>query len=149
MTRYIWLFSLWLVMGLALTACDDGTVDVVEPAVTEVAVTRVVTAEPSPTPADCTPLPDDMTAEIVLATDTAVSLELTGLQPGESLIFLTTGQSARESARYDWRPARTVGEDGRFAETISLNQDHPSITEWEIKVLHARGVICFEVGNGE
>jgi hypothetical protein len=149
MTRCVWRFSLWLAMVLALTACGDGTVDLIEPAVTQVAVTRVVTAEPSPTPADCTPLPDDMTAEIVLATDTAVSLALTGLQPGESLIFLTSGRSEREGARYDWRPARTVGEDGRFEETIRLNQDHTSITEWEIKVIHARGVVCFELGIGE
>jgi hypothetical protein len=149
MTRYVWRLSLWLAMVLALTACDDGAVDMIEPEVTQVAVTRVVTAEPSPTPADCTPLPDDMTAEIVLATDTAVSLALTGLQPGESLVFLTSGRSEREGARYDWRPARTVGEDGRFEETIRLNPDHTSITEWEIKVIHARGVVCFYLGDGD
>jgi hypothetical protein len=147
--RYLWQVSLWLVAALALVACGGEIVAVEDVEVTQVAVTRVVTAEPSPTPADCTPLPDDLTAEIVLATDTAVSLELTGLQPGESLIFLTTGRSEQESARYDRRPARTVGEDGRFEETIRLNQDHTSITEWEIKVIHARGVVCFEMGIGE
>jgi hypothetical protein len=147
MQRYVWQLSIWFVVVMAATACSGsvGVGQTAEIEVTQVAVT-IVTPDPTPTTAVCTALPDDMTADIVLATDTAVLFELTGLQPGETLTLLVTGESEDMMSRSEIQLAQPIGADGRFQETIRLDPD-TSITEWEIKVIHARGVACLEVNE--
>lgn len=108
-------------------------------------VTRlVVTAAPSPTPAICTPLPEDMTFTVTLTSDTAVTLELTGLQPGEQPHFIFTQEKPDgmfQMEEYDMPP---VGEDGQFAHTMRLSSPYKS-PDWQIKIIHARGAACIEI----
>ncbi len=67
--RLLWLLALGLAATLTMAARGLAPVDTADDtAVTEVAIT-VLPAEPSPTPTDCTPLPIEMTAEIVKDTE--------------------------------------------------------------------------------
>ncbi len=113
-----------------------------------VAVTRVVltTPEPTPTPAVCTPLPDDMNLQVKPISSTAVSIEIEGLQPGEKLVLICKTETAQRRHKIEERPLRPVGPDGRFVFREGLLPLPGSTTNrWEIQIVHARGVACAEV----
>ena len=110
-----------------------------------VEVTRtVVTAVPSPTPAVCTPLPEGMTLTIKPASENAITLELTGLQPGEKPHFIFTQEKSDDMFQMEEYDMRPVGEAGLFTHTMRLSSPFDS-PDWQIKVLHARGVVCMEI----
>lgn len=105
---------------------------------------QIVTPEPSPTPAVCTPLPEGMTLTIKPASANDIALELTGLQPGEQPHFIFTQEKPDgmyQMEEYDMPP---VGEDGQFVHTIRLSSPYES-PDWQIKIIHARGAACIEI----
>lgn len=113
---------------------------------------QIVTPEPSPTPAICTPLPEDMTFTVTLTSDTpalsdvevAVALELTGLQPGENLyLMFVQDKPDGEYQAEEWGMA-PVGQDGRFSFMADLTSPY-EYPDWQIKIIHARGVACTEI----
>lgn len=113
------------------------------PIQTDEGITRqIVTAVPSPTPAVCTPLPDGMTFTMTPTSDTAVALELTGLQPGESLHFIFFWQGGSETSEIQLYDLPPVGDDGRFTDTINLQPAEAGAHTWQIKAIHAWGVAC-------
>ncbi len=108
-----------------------------------VEVTRVVgTAEPSPTPAECTPLPEGMMVEIIPTAENSFILEITGLQEHEELIIIISGQTAVNSAEITFQPIADSVVDGRYTDHVNLSSYE--IPHWQGKVIHARGVACFE-----
>lgn len=110
-----------------------------------VEVTRVVvTAAPSPTPAICTPLPEDMTFTVTPTSDTAVTLELTGLQPGENLYLMFVQDKPDGEYRAEEWGMAPVGQDGRFSFMADLTSPY-EYPDWQIKIIHARGVACTEI----
>lgn len=105
---------------------------------------QITTPEPSPTPAICTPLPEGMTLTIKPASANDVTLELTGLQPGEQPHFIFTQEKPDglfQMEEYDMPP---VGKDGQFAHTMRLSSPYES-PDWQIKIIHARGAACIEI----
>ncbi|MCZ7671813.1 MAG: hypothetical protein M5U34_34125 [Chloroflexi bacterium] len=117
--------------------------------VTHVEVTRLgTTAEPSPTPAVCSPLPEGMTLAITPGLDTygqtTITIELTGLEPGEELRFIYSQEKPDGAFTMEEWDLGAVGENGRFAHTTRLpfSANEPA---WQIKVLHAWGVACADI----
>lgn len=107
-------------------------------------VPREVPPEPSSTPAVCTGWSEGMIVRVAPKTGTSVILELEGFQPGEQLHFLFTGEiPGTSSSRLESRPAAAVGEDGRFTWDVGLG-GIPQINHWQGKIIHERGVTCFE-----
>lgn len=105
-----------------------------------VEVTRVVgTAEPTATPAPCTPLPEGMQLTIGMAEqDRTVLLVVTGLLPEDKPIVLLNGRTSA----YSKEMTRTVGADGRLQETLYLGEDEGD--NWTGQIIHQRGAACFE-----
>ncbi len=105
-----------------------------------VEVTRVVgTAEPTATPAPCTPLPEGMQLTISMAEQArTVLLEVAGLLPEDKPIVLLNGRSSA----YSKEMTRAVGPDGRLQETLYLGEDEGN--NWSGQIIHQRGAICFE-----
>lgn len=107
-------------------------------------VPREVTPEPSPTSAVCTGWSEGMKVRVAPETGTSIILELEGFQPGEHLNFLFAGEIPdTSSSRLESRPAVAVGEDGRFTLDVGLG-GIPQINHWQGKIIHKRGVTCFE-----
>ncbi len=115
-------------------------------AVNIVEVTRVVievphggTAEPTATPAPCTPLPEGMRLTISMAEqERTVLLEVTGLLPEDKPIVLL---NSRASA-YSQEMTEAVGPNGRLQETLYLGEDEGD--SWSGQIIHQRGAACFE-----
>lgn len=105
-----------------------------------VEVTRVVgTAEPTATPAPCTPLPEGMRLTISMAEqDRTVLLAVTGLLPEDKPIVLLNGRSSA----YSKEMTRAVGPDGRLQETLYLGEDEGD--NWTGQIIHQRGAACFD-----
>ncbi|WP_420628805.1 hypothetical protein [Candidatus Leptofilum sp.] len=110
----------------------------------EVEVVReVVTAEPTATPAPCTPLPTGMRLTISMAEQgRTLLLDAEGLLPEDKPIVLLNGRSADHSSAIEFALANPVGADGRYQDSYHLGEN--DITEWHGQVIHQRGAICFE-----
>lgn len=110
-------------------------------------VTRVIgTAEPSPTPAACTSLPEGMTFNVEPVSNSTVMLELTGLQSGEELHLIYMQKDRPLSGgRFEKTSTLPIKEDGRYTTTQLLQDPNDSFRTWQITVIHARGVACTEV----
>lgn len=106
---------------------------------------RITTPEPSPTPAVCTPLPEGMTLTVTPLTDTQISLELSGLQPGETLHIIYRWEDFENTSQIESYGMPPVGEDGRYSETIEPQLTGEGPYTWHIKVIHGRGVACTEI----
>lgn len=106
---------------------------------------RITTPEPSPTPAVCTPLPEGMALTVTPLTDTKVSLELTGLSPGESLYIIYRWDGIDGSTQIEDYDLPPVGENGRYTQTQNLQSPEAESRIWQIKVIHRRGVACTEI----
>jgi hypothetical protein len=86
-----------------------------------------------------------MTFTVTPTSDTAVTLELIGLQPGESLHFIFSWEGDTELSEIQLYDLPPVGSDGRYTDTISLQQAEEGTYIWQIKAIHARGVACTEI----
>lgn len=149
-------FATCLLILFALAACTPpadpvsvthpvtlvGTAVLPDPTSSEnlVEVTRVVgTAEPTATPAPCTPLPDEMRLIISMAEQAhTVLLEVTGLLPEDKPIVLLNGRTSA----YSQEMTRAVGADGRLQETLYLGEDEGD--NWTGQIIHQRGAACFD-----
>ncbi len=109
-----------------------------------VEVTRVVgTAEPTATPAPCTPLPEGMRLTVSMAEqDRTVLLAVTGLLPEDKPIILLKGQSPNHGSEIELTLANPVGPDGRYQDTFHLGES--DIVNWSGQIIHQRGTACFE-----
>jgi hypothetical protein len=160
MPRLQTVFMMLILVGLAACAQNEPeaalltsqeTPDTPPVATTPIAVTGVAvevtrsigTPEPGPTPVECTSLSEGMTLTVVLAAGAMIHLELTGLQPGESPHLLFTQEKPDGLYQMEEWGMSPVGEDGRFTytERLSSPYDYP---DWQGKIIHARGVACFE-----
>lgn len=105
-----------------------------------VEVTRVVgTAEPTATPAPCTPLPEGMRLTVSMAEQArTVLLDVAGLLPEDKPIVLLNGCSSA----YTKEMTGGVGAYGRFQETLYLGEDEGD--NWTGQIIHQRGAACFE-----
>ncbi len=114
-------------------------------AVTEVAV-KIVTPEPTPTTAVCTPLPADMTIHTQYESDLHGMIEVTGLQPGEKPIIIINGDAPTGNYREESTTVQEVGADGRFQHTFDF-RSWPSVDGYTFtgQLIHQRGVACFDM----
>ncbi len=114
-----------------------------------VAVTKqtVTAPEPTPTPATCTPLPAGMTMSVKPVSATSVQVEIKGLQPGETLIFIANAETSGYRNRNEDRPVAGADLNGRFVYEIRGLRPLPGSTtnQWQIQVIHSRGVACADV----
>lgn len=105
---------------------------------------QITTPEPSPTPAVCSPLPEGLTFTVTPISDAGVTMELTGLQPGEEpyLIFIQDRPDGEYRAE-EWG-MEPADENGRFFYKTNLSSSYEN-PDWQIKVIHAHGVVCTEI----
>jgi len=152
------LFMLSIVCLIALAACTPPRRTpsvVVRPVATEVLptdtpdshlveVTRVVgTAEPTATPAPCTPLPEGMRLTISMAEqERTILLEVEGLLPEDKPIVLLNGRSPNHSSEIELTLANPVGPDGRYQDLFHLGEN--DIVNWTGQIIHQRDAICFD-----
>ncbi|WP_420641212.1 TolB family protein [Candidatus Leptofilum sp.] len=110
----------------------------------EVAVTRiVVTAEPTATPAPCTPLPTGMHLAISMAEqERTILINVEGLLPEDKPVVLLNGRSAQHGSRIEFALANPVGANGRYQDSYHLGEN--DIMEWSGQIIHQRGAVCFE-----
>jgi hypothetical protein len=139
------------VAGFMLAACTAP--DNRSPAQTATAVfpvtqapVTIVTPEPTPTTAVCSPLPDEMRLQVRRAGDLHGAVEVEGLQPGEQPLLLLTAEAAAAQWRQETRSDTAVGADGRFQASFDF-RSWPSIEgyQFEGRLIHARGVACFAI----
>ena len=98
---------------------------------------------PSPTPVICTPMPAGMTLSVEPISPTAVRLEITGLQAGESVIYIFRAQNDGHTFQLEGHPVTAADSNGRYVEVV--NGLLPEMKHWTIQVIHSRGVACTEV----
>jgi hypothetical protein len=114
-----------------------------------VAVTvQIVTApEPTPTPATCTSLPAGMTLSVKPVSATSVQVEIKGLEPGEKLIFIAHAETSGYRSRIEGLPVAGADSDGHFVYQMGGLGPLPGSTrnQWQIQIIHARGVACTDV----
>ncbi len=110
-------------------------------------VTVATSLRPTPTLAICTSLPTGMTLLAKPVSTDTVTLEITGLKPGENLVLVFHAENAEYSHRIEERPVQPVGPDGSFAYTTQGLQPlrGSTVNHWEIQVVHSRGVACADV----
>lgn len=122
-----------------------GEIGLQRPSDVQLEIPRETTPEPSPTPAVCSPLPDGMRLSIVPDSESAFTLELAGFQAGESLVFLLAGEAEGHGIQIEERPAARVDSNGDYrSDRFDLGHYAP-IVEWQGKVIHSRGVACFDI----
>lgn len=109
----------------------------------------VVTMEDvSPTPIVCTDLPEGAEMIVTPVSSTQIQIDLTGMQPGESLVFLFIARPTESHAgEIEIWPQEVVRQDGSFTITEGGLDPLPgnAINTWTIKVIHSRGVACQDV----
>ncbi|MCA9929999.1 MAG: hypothetical protein KC419_16055 [Anaerolineales bacterium] len=151
------LFRLMLLFWICLIACrttppaDEVSntavppTPITNPDIVEEPV-EIVTPEPTPTTAVCTPLPDDMTILIRREEDLRGTIEVTGLQPDDRPILIITGEAPLGNYREETSKAHDVGPNGRFHHTINFKSwDSIEGYEFEGRLIHNRGVACFPI----
>jgi hypothetical protein len=147
-----------IVCLIALTACTPPRRTpsvVIRPVATEVLptdtpdshlveVTRVIgTAEPTATPAPCTPLPEGMRLTISMAEEArTILVDTEGLLPEDKLIILLKGQSPNHGSELELTLANPVGPSGRHQIPMYLGEN--DIANWSGQIIHQRGAVCFE-----
>jgi hypothetical protein len=67
------------------------------------------------------------------------------LRPGESLHFIFSWEGETGSSEIQLYDLPLVGSDGRYIETIDLQQAEVGTYTWQIKAIHARGVACTKI----
>lgn len=107
---------------------------------------EIVTPEATPTTATCTPLPDDMTIEILARGELHGDIEVSGLQPEDAPILLLRGQSSSGIWQKDTQPTKDVIENGRFRDSFDF-RTWESIEGYQFsgQLIHNRGVACFNL----
>ncbi len=148
--RYLVLLLFTAVLAACAAAAAPTPIPPTATAVPPVEITAevlVVTPEPSPTPAVCTPLPEGMDFTATLESDTLVTIEITGLQPGEDIkvIYLWDSGGAYHRIEGD----ASADADGRFTEKQRLRLPEKEPNTYQIQVIHARGVACAEIALPE
>ncbi len=149
-------YLILLLFTAVLTACaaaKPATPTPIPPTVTAVPPNQTtveavaVSPDPSSTPAICTPLPDGMDFTTTLSSDTAVTIEITGLQPNEEIkvIYYLTG--INEYHRVEGDAVADV--DGRYTETENLRLSDKEPNTYQIQIIHSRGVACTEIALPE
>jgi hypothetical protein len=139
------------ISGFILTACapsdssSPSPTGTTVPPLTQVPVT-IVTPEPTPTTAVCTPLPDEMSLHIRRTGDLHGVVEVEGLQPGEQSLLLLTAEATTASWRQETQSDTAIGADGRFHSPFDF-RSWPSVAgyQFEGRLIHARGVACFTI----
>ena len=149
-------YLILLLFTTVLTACaapKPATPTPIPPTATAVPPSHItteaheVTPEPSPTPAICTPLPDGMDFTATLRSDTAVTIEITGLQPNEEIkvIYYLAGINEYHRVEGD----AVADANGRYTETETLRLSAKEPNTYQIQVIHSRGVACTEIALPE
>jgi hypothetical protein len=100
---------------------------------------------PSPTLVICTSMPPNMTLSVEPVSPTAVRLEITGLQPGESLIFILRAQSDGHTIQREDHLVSTADSNGRFVYMVNGLAPPLGTKHWTVQVIHSRGVACTAV----
>lgn len=146
--RYLMLLLFTAVLA-ACSAPNPATPTPLPPTATAVpfiqTTVEVVTVfpEPSPTPAACTPLPEGMDFTATLDSDTAVTIEITSLQPHEAIKIIYTLTGINEYYRNEGEAMADAN--GRYTETETLHLSDKEHNTYQIQVIHARGVACTEI----
>lgn len=109
-----------------------------------VPVTQVLTPDPTPTTAVCTPLPPDMHIHIRREGDLQGMIDVTGLQPQEQPLILLTGETTHASWSSETDAKGFMDEDGRLQYPFDF-RSWPSIEGYAFqgRLIHERGVACF------
>ncbi len=114
--------------------------------------TQAVTPEIGPTnvyppltPATCTPLSSGMALSSKPVSPTAIQINMSGLQPGESLILILRSQRDGYSFQMEGHPVLTADSNGRFVYVVHGLSSPAGTKHWMIQVVHSRGVACTSV----
>ena len=144
-THPVWVFAFLFVVGCQWIPTPAATT----PQPTGQITAYIVPIEhPSPTPAICTDLPGDAKLIVTPVSSTQIQIDLTGMQPGESLVFLFVAQpTPGHTGEIESRPQEVVGQDGSFTITEGSLTPLPgnTLNTWTVKVIHSRGVACQDV----
>ena len=103
------------------------------------------TPEPPPTPILCTPLPGDMTFQVIPLSSTSLEIIMTGLQPGEiPLVTIeartSDGSFHLEATQND--PADASGQLDWIMAGLDFSTIGPPPPYWHVLVAHEQGVAC-------
>ncbi len=139
-----------ILAGLASACRPEGAGAIAQPSAVPtpaVTVQVVTTAEPTPTPATCTSLPAGMTLSVKPLSPTSVEVEIKGLEPGEKLIFIAHAETSGYRTRIEGLPVAGAEANGHFVYQIPGLGPLPGSTrnQWQIQVIHSRGVACVDV----
>ena len=137
----------FLLPACSLQSAGAGKQQLATPMQTVAVTVEVVPPDlyPSPTPVICTPMPAGMTLSVEPISPTAVRLEITGLQAGESVIYIFRTQSDGHTVQMEGHPVTTADSNGRYVEVILGLASPLGTKHWTVQVIHSRGVACTEV----
>lgn len=148
------------IIAICLSACQlsgrnpepqiDSNNSAGTPTPTELPIQRTITREAGierfPTVAACMAVPENITVEISEIDSLKVEITISGLQPGESPVFQLIGRSERFEYQYEQIGLHPLGENGRFNTTFNFRSiESPETYQFEGKLIHSEGVICFDV----
>jgi len=135
------------ILVLFVIACNSVAAEIPPGVTTEVPKEESI---PSPTAAVCTSLPEGMEFDVQPVSESRVEVTVEGLEPGEMIKLLyervaeTTGPAS--TFFMEITPVDPIGAEGRYTETQGdLEPDEDGVTQWDIKLIHARGVACMRV----
>jgi hypothetical protein len=134
-----------LLSACGLQAAGTGRQQTITPVQTVEVTIEIVPPYPSPTPVVCTPMPAGMTLSVEPFSPTAVRLEITGLQPGESITYIFHTQSDGHTVQMEGHPVTTADSNGRYVEVILGLASPLGTKHWTVQVIHSRGVACTQV----
>ena len=143
-----------LLLIMALAACQPAGIVAQSDAEITTPPAPIETILPAPT---STVLPDcpssEETGDVTLATEAVSSsrarVNLTGLQPGETLKLILTTGTEFDGAGAEAEPIQQVNAEGRYTYEVGSLRDFSAPegepTTWQVRVLHSGGIICGEV----
>lgn len=137
----VWNRIILLCLPWILSACSS---------MTELSQPKETLAVVVPTPVgasatiECSPLPKDMTLNLVQLDYNKIRIQVTGLQPRENIKLVIERDVPDDRDILTTEPVTPVGEDGIFEFVRGSLEPLPGITpnRWLVKVVHARGVAC-------
>lgn len=128
-----------LIVLPACTLANNST-----PATIEVAE-MVLTAEPTPTEAVCTPWPDDLEMSVTVSEAGQLHIDISGLSPADTPVILAQAETVRGGVIAENSYFNPVGESGSLSDgltTACTDAFEGARVDWDIRVIHSRGVSC-------
>lgn len=114
------------------------------PATIEV-VEKVLTAEPTPTEAVCTPWPEGLEMAVSVTETYRLHIDISGLLPSDTPVILAQAETVRGGVIAENSYFNPVGESGSLSDgltTACTDAFEGARVDWDIRAIHSRGVSC-------